>query len=112
KSATQSWPLLPRAIPRAPVTTAKGVAVVGLAGGILKTLFTLAVHRLLSGPVVIPRGSEMPAMAYAVSVLGAAGGIFTTPPLWVTQRFLSGPVVMPLAPFAARSGGENSVTEP
>jgi hypothetical protein len=57
KSAIQSRPsppdAIPRALPIAPRMSLNGVNPLGVAGGILNTSFVLPVHRFPSGPVTM-----------------------------------------------------------
>src|SRR5437667_6582099 len=97
KSATQSWPSLPRAMPRAPPSTpVKGVYPLGLLGGILIREVSLAVHRLLSGPTVIAWALPISLIVVSTPTVGSLGETLTTWLIPVTHRLPSGPVVMPI----------------
>ena len=60
------------------MTTANDWNPPGLPGGILITLPSLPVHRLLSGPVVMPWVLPIALIVVGVSTVGLLGEIFTT----------------------------------
>ena len=106
KSATQSNP--PElAMPRAPLTTVKGVATP--AGVMRRTLSALAVQRLPSGPVTIVCAVAMSA-GKPTAPAGSSGAKRETSVAFVTHMFPSGPAVMPIDPSS--SATSNSVTTP
>ena len=98
-------------MPRAPASTpSKCAYVFGAAGGILIRFASLAVHRLLSGPVVIAWGVPICVIVVGTPTVGLLGSTLTTWLVPVTHRLPSGPVVMPTG--LARFDVAYSVTAP